>query len=137
MKKPDYQHTLNVATGPQQVFEAVTQRIQEWCSTDYTGAALKVGDRFTVRFGPTFKTMEITAIIPGRKVEWMCVDQYIETPPGIAPLKNKTEWIGTRITWDIKGDTAPATLTQTHEGLTEEVECWAICEQGWNQTLQS
>lgn len=137
MKNENYQKSIILTAAPHEVFEAITQRIPGWWSKDFLGLAQSKGDEFTVRFGSTFKTMRITDVVRDQKIEWLCVDQHIEVPPGIEPLKNNAEWVGTNIIWEIEADDGITTLKHTHIGLTPAVECWAICEQGWDQTLQS
>lgn len=133
----DYHKKVKVEASPTLVFEAITKRINEWWSEDYQGTAEKEGNEFTVRFGATFKTMLIKSVVKNRKVIWLCIDQHIETPPGIAPLSNKREWVGNEIVWEIESDEKGSLLTHTHVGLTPEVECWGVCETGWDQTLKS
>lgn len=81
--------------------------------------------------------MRITNIVTNKKVEWQCINQQIETPPGIPPLKNKKEWVGNTILWEITETESLTILNMTHYGLTPMVECYGICEQGWNQSLES
>jgi uncharacterized protein YndB with AHSA1/START domain len=137
MKNSNYQKSIIVAAPPGEVFEAVTQRIPEWWSKDFAGLSKSTGDEFTVRFGPTFKTMRVTEVVMDSKIEWLCIDQHIEVPPGMEPLKNKAEWVGNSIIWEVEPGDGVTILKHTHIGLNPEVECWAICEQGWDQTLQS
>ena len=35
----------------------------------------------------------------------------------------------------MSGPGSHSALTLTHEGLTKEIECYDICEQGWNYYL--
>lgn len=52
-----------------------------------------------------------------------------------AELKNKDEWKGTKIIWDISSRDAPTTLTVTYQGLSSDIECYEVCEKGWTQFL--
>ncbi len=133
----DYQNSMYVPATIADVYVAITQRIPEWWSQNFEGAALKKGDEFTVRFGATFKTMRITESTPNQRVEWTCIDQHIEAPPGLTPIKNTTEWVGTRIVWTLDQRSDGTTIRHRHIGLTPDVECWSICETGWDQTLKS
>ncbi len=137
LEKDNYQNSITVTSAPHEIFEAITQRIPEWWSRDFHGEAKNKEDEFTVRFGPTFKTIRITNVVADKLVEWLCIDQHIEMPPGMKPIKNPSEWVGNKIIWEISPNDTGSTLTHSHIGLTPEVECWAVCEQGWNQTLQS
>lgn len=137
MNTKDYQRSMHISSTPDKVFEGITQRIPEWWSKDYKGAAKDKGDEFTVRFGSTFKTMRITDVIENKKVEWLCIDQLIEMPDGMQPLKNKQEWVGNKIIWEVEQNDKDTILKFKHVGLTPEVECWSVCEPGWEQTLKS
>jgi len=48
-------------------------------------------------------------------------------------LMRDDEWTGTRILWNLtKIDGNRTRLEFTHEGLIESMDCWEICEEGWN-----
>lgn len=137
-QESDYQNQITVQASARDIYAAITQRIPEWWSANFEGQAEQQGDEFTVRFGPVFKTMAITEADPFLRVVWTCVDQHIAAPPGIKPISNTKEWVGTKIIWMIDGHSDKgATLKHFHMGLNPQVECWAICETGWDQTIKS
>jgi uncharacterized protein YndB with AHSA1/START domain len=137
METPNYQHSVKIAAAPQDVFTAITQRIPEWWSEAFEGASKELNDVFIVRFGPSFFQMRIANLMKDQKVEWYCMDTHQQAPPGTRPVDNPKEWVGTSVIWDITGQGTETTLNLIHEGLTPAFECWAICEQGWNQTINS
>ena len=93
--------------------------------------AAKQDDEFTVRFGNTQKTFLVEKFIPGQHITWKCTQAYIDADF----LKNKNEWVGTKIHWEIARTGNESVLTLTHEGLTKETECYDICEKGWDHYL--
>ncbi len=114
-----YQNQITVNVSAREVYTAITRRIPEWWSADFEGQAGQKGDEFTVRFGPVFKTMVITEVDPFLRVVWTCIDQHIEAPPGIKPISNTKEWVGTKIFWMIDGHSDKGTiLKHFHMGLT-------------------
>ncbi len=137
MKNQDYQNSIMVNTTAQVAFLAITTQINKWWSTDYQGAAGKTDEEFTVRFGETFMTMRIGEVLPNERIVWHCVGQNQVPPPGTNSLKNPAEWVGTTIIWTITSKENGTDVTIHHPGLTPMFECWAICQQGWNQTLDS
>lgn len=128
---------ITVGNTPDEVYKAITEQIHAWWTSDFEGASAKLGDEFTVRFGPTFKTMRIEDASPGKLVVWRCIDQHLQMPDGIEQLKNKKEWVGNRLLWRIEEKENETVLHFVHEGLNPEVECWGVCEQGWDQTFIS
>ncbi|MRG45530.1 hypothetical protein GFS24_10415 [Chitinophaga sp. SYP-B3965] len=130
MVATDYKNSMAVSVTPDVVFSAITTGIQEWWSEDYSGTAAKVNDEFTVRFkGRNLIKMRVAAMVPNSKVTWECVDFYIDVPD----VEDKKEWIGMKVFWEI----GPSSLVMTHEGLTQEVECFKYCEGGWAHYLGS
>jgi hypothetical protein len=60
-------------------------------------------------------------------------DSLIDIPE----LDNKTEWINTKIVWEISSNDNQTELHLTHFGLTPQVECYNICESGWHNFTDS
>lgn len=135
--KNDFQTSLSVKKPIMEVFAAITKMIPKWWSMDYEGAADQVGNEFTVRFGNTFKTMRIESVSLNKEIVWRCVDQHLEMPGGMEQLTNKREWVGNKLIWKFSQTEDITTIHFTHEGLAPNVECWSVCEQGWDQTFIS
>lgn len=133
MKLLHYQQTVTVPVAVTEAFRSITRRIPDWWSADFIGLAEVVNDTFTIRFGNTWKTFRIQSVIPGQTVTWLCEDAYID----MAGLNNKAEWKGTRITWQFSGTEEETTIHMVHEGLTPEIQCYAVCEKGWGFYMNS
>jgi hypothetical protein len=130
----DYQKIMSVDKPIGEVYSALTEHISDWWSDDLTGLTAKEGDSFIISFDGTRKTMDITKAIPPARIEWKCVKAYIDLPS----LENKSEWEGTRIIWSLVGTGPSKTeLIFLHEGLNRHMECYDICENGWDTFLES
>jgi hypothetical protein len=126
MDNNNYRISITPNASAEQVYNSITREIPEWWTEDFEGASGYIDEVFTVRFGSTYKTFKIEDAIPNERIVWLCLDALIDTPE----LENKTEWIGTRIVWDIiAGENTE--LKVTHIGLTPDVECYKLCQQGW------
>ena len=129
----DYTKSFTVNKPVAEIYTAITEHLADWWSNDLTGAAAHEGDSFTIAFGKTQKTFNITAAIPNKLVVWKCVEAYIN----MASLANKSEWVGTKLFWTLKSAGSGTTLTFLHEGLNQSFECYGVCENGWNVYLAS
>ncbi len=129
----NYTNSLLIKSDVEKVYEAITNHICDWWSEDYSGTSNSLDDEFTVRFGTTFKTIKVTEVIPNQKIVWLCIDTLIDIPE----LQNNTEWKGTKIVWELQNDNETTKITLIHFGLTPEVKCYSICEQGWESFLNS
>jgi hypothetical protein len=100
----------------------------------FEGSSDKQDEKFTIRFGSNvFKTLKVEELIPNTKVVWNVTDSLIDIPE----LKNKTEWINTKIIWEISRQDNQTEIRLTHLGLTPKIECYNICESGWQNFTDS
>ncbi|XZF15826.1 SRPBCC family protein [Chitinophagaceae bacterium MMS25-I14] len=129
----DYKKSITVNKPVNEVYAAITRHIADWWSNDLKGAAVQAGDSFDISFGSTRKTMDIVEAIPDERVVWKCVKAYISS----AALKNKSEWEGTEMIWTISASGQYTTLDFLHKGLNQSLECYNVCEAGWDTFLGS
>ena len=50
--------------------------------------------------------------------------------------KDKNEWIGTKIVFDISQKDGQTAATFTHEGLVPQYECFEICREAWTNYIK-
>jgi uncharacterized protein YndB with AHSA1/START domain len=134
VEKNNFQHEITVSASPERTFESITNEIPLWWTEMFEGTSNRSGESFTVRFGPNvFKTMRVDELIPATKVVWFVTDTWIDIPQ----LKEKKEWLHTRIVWDLKKENTNTIIRVTHIGLNPEIECYDICATGWKQFCNS
>lgn len=130
----DYKKTMRFQATETIIYKALTNSITKWWTEIFEGVSNKQGQQFTIRFGANvFKTMMVEELISNKKVVWNVVDSLIDIPE----LKNKTEWINTKIIWELTANGKETVLSLTHIGLTPEIECYTICESGWQNFTNS
>jgi hypothetical protein len=127
MNQQNYQSSIAASFTPGEAFEGIS-RVNEWWAKNIEGSTEKLNDVFTVNFsGGTFVTFKITENVPGEKIAWHVTDCYLPW------LKDKTEWNGTTVMFEISPLGDETQVTMTHIGLVPEVECFEGCEAGWNK----
>ena len=125
----DYTCTITTPRSAADSYAAINN-VADWWSRDMDGAALKVGDVFTVRFGETWVTSQVTAMTADSRVEWLVTDCYKHW------LKDKKEWVGTSMIWEVVPHGAETQIRFTHIGLVPGIECYEGCEKGWNYFIK-
>ena len=131
----DYSTSLEVSQSPPQVFEAVTNP-RGWWSEEITGGTIKQGDEFKYHYKDIHScTMKLVEVIPNKKVVWKVLDNHFNF------TKDKTEWLGNTISFDITEKDGKTQLVFTHHGLVPAYECYNICHNAWtgyiNNSLKS
>ena len=133
MKKvQNYTTTFTVDKIPKEVFAAINN-VRGWWTGEpgIKGSTDKLGDEFTYRYTPHhYSKQKITELIPGKKIVWLVVDSSINF------VKDKSEWKGTKITFEIakKGDKTEVRFT--HVGLVPDIECYGACSNAWGSYIK-
>jgi len=125
MRGQNYTVAFVVNQSPQEIFAAVNN-VRGWWTEDMEGDSDKLGAVFKVHFGDVHhSTQQITEWVPGQKVVWHVTDSQLNF------LKDKKEWTGTDIVFDIikRGDKTE--LRFTHIGLIPAIECYGDCSNAW------
>lgn len=125
MKNENYSCSYNVHATPEKIFNSI-YNVQGWWAADVKGSTNKFNDVFTVRFGKTYSNFKIVEFISCKKMVWLVTDSYL-------PLfKNQSEWLHSKIVWEIEAYDDSSKLIMTHAGLTPACECFVDCNKGWN-----
>jgi hypothetical protein len=125
MKADDYTLSFTVDRSPEEVFAAVNN-VRGWWSGDIEGSTDEPGAVFTYRYKDIHDTTQkITEWVPGRKVVWHVLKAHINF------VKDKTEWEGTDVVFEIARKGGRTQLTFTHVGLVPTIECYGKCSGAW------
>ena len=130
MNNQNFTSTLLVGQTPEEVFNAINN-VRRWWSAEIEGGTEKLNDEFTYHYEDVHRCkMKLIEVIPGKKVVWLVTDNYFNF------TKDKSEWKGTKISFDISKKGNKTQLRFTHLGLVREYECFDICSNAWGQYIQ-
>jgi len=135
MKNQNYTTSFTVAQSPEEVFDAINN-VRGWWSGEINGRTDKLGAKFTYRYEDLHHTTQkITEFVPGKKVVWHVSNSRVNF------VKDKTEWDGTEIVFEITRKANRTQLRFTHTGLVPTIECYGDCSGAWgfyiNDSLRS
>jgi hypothetical protein len=99
--------------------------VKRWWNKRFEGNTENLGDTFSVYFEETYVIFKVTQIIPEKQLIWSVTDSNLHW------LKNKKEWNGTKIIWEISVENGHTKIDFTHQGLRPGIECYDNCKQGW------
>jgi hypothetical protein len=130
MKQENFSTMLETSKTPNEVYTALNN-VPLWWTENFEGGSKKLNDEFTVTFGETYIKLKVVEMVNNYKVVWEVTDCFKHF------LKNKKEWVGTKINFDIANESNVITnLTFTHFGLSSPLECYVVCRDAWNGYLQ-
>lgn len=123
---PDILHKVGIkSSSPDAVYEdlATVEGLAKWWTIDTRGES-KAGGVIQFRFGAGGFDMKVVELAPGRHVLWQVVD-------------GPEEWLGTKISFDIKQNDDWTIVLFKHAGWKEPVEFMHHCSTKWAVFLLS
>ena len=131
MKTSDFSTTLLVDQTPKEVFDAVNN-VRGWWSEEIEGRTDILNEEFKYHYEDVHRChMKIIEFVPDEKVVWLVLDNYFNF------IKDKREWKGTKIVFEISEKDNKTQLRMTHLGLVPQYECFEICRDAWTNYIQN
>ena len=129
MENQNFTKTFSVDQSPEEVFNAINN-VRGWWSGEIEGDTNKLSSEFTYRVpGVHYSKQKITELIPGKKVVWLVLEASLNL------VKNKSEWKGTEIIFEIAENGSKTEVSFMHKGLVPEYECYNACSNAWGMLL--
>ena len=125
----DYTREIVVLSTPIKAYKALTAGFNKWWTTD-CNAVSKIGDKIIFKFGPSYWVMQANKLVPEELVELECIEAH-HLHDGL-PSSILNEWKGSKLIWEIHKQEDKTKIVLTHEGLVPSLECYEVCEQGWD-----
>ena len=123
-------HRVGVKSSSEAVYKALATRegLADWWTTDTRGES-RVGEMLRFRFTADGREiggfdMKVVELQPGKRVFWHVVD-------------GPAEWVGTKISFDLKQEGEYCIVLFQHQGWREPVEFMYHCSTKWGSYLMS
>ena len=130
MTAKDFTTTILVDNTPAEVFSAINN-VREWWSEEIEGLTDKLNSEFDYHYEDVHSCkMKIIELVPNKKIVWSVLDNYFKF------TKDKSEWKGTKIIFDIAEKDNKTEMRFTHQGLVPAYECYEICRDAWTGYIQ-
>ena len=114
-----------VDQSPEEVFAAIND-VRGWWSEEIDGRTDTLGAEFEFHYKDLHRsTQKVTELVPGKRVAWRVLDSHIGF------VKDKSEWNGTDVVFDITRTDDKTQVRFTHIGLVPAVACYGDCSGAW------
>lgn len=125
MSSSNFTTTIVVDNTAKEVYDAINN-VRGWWSEEIVGNTETLNEEWDYHYQDAHRCkMKIVELIPNEKVVWLVLDNYFSF------TKDKSEWIGDTIVFEITEKDNKRQLQVTQVGLTSENECYDICENAW------
>jgi len=109
MEKQDYTASITVNATAQEAFNAINNP-RGWWSENIDGGTEKLNDEFIYHYQDIhYCKIKLIEVVPDQKVVWLVLDNYFKF------TKDKNEWIGTKMVFDILQKDLPGSMDQLYK----------------------
>jgi hypothetical protein len=130
MENKNYTSTIIVDKDATTAFNAIKD-FRSWWSVDIEGNTDKLGETFFYHYKDVHLCkIKLIEIIPDKKLVYQVMDNQFNF------VKDKNEWINTKLIFDISDENGRTKVQFTHEGLVPEYECYNVCNDAWTGYIQ-
>lgn len=131
MKDQSFTTSFVVEQTPKEVFDAISN-VRGWWSEQIDGRTDMPGAEFRYWYQDVHRcTLKVVEMVQDRKIVWHVLDNYFNF------TKDKSEWKGTDMVFEISKKGKKTEVRFTHVGLVPAYECHDICSEAWSNYINS
>lgn len=129
MPDTNYTSTIIVDKTPTDAYNAV-KNFRGWWSEDIDGATDKLNEEFFYHYKDVHLCkMKLIEAVPDKRLVYLVLDNQFNF------IKDKSEWINTKLIFEISKENNKTKVQFTHEGLTPDYECYNVCKDAWTKYI--
>jgi uncharacterized protein Usg len=130
MASKTYTTTITVEKDISIVFKSI-KNFRAWWSEEIEGKTDKLGETFFYHYKDVHLCkIKLIEMVDDKKLVYQVIDNEFNF------TKDKSEWINTKLIFDISTDGNKTTLVFTHDGLIPDYECYNVCVDAWTSYIQ-
>jgi hypothetical protein len=130
MASNSYTSTISVNRSAHDAFNAI-QNFRGWWSQEIEGNTDKIGETFFYHYKDVHLCkIKLIEMEEDKRLVYQVVDNEFNF------TKDKTEWVNTRLIFELQPVDSSTRIVFTHEGLVPEYECYAVCNDAWTSYIQ-
>lgn len=130
MENKNFATSFVVDKSAKEVFNAINT-VSGWWSENIMGSTKNLNDEFIYNYKDVHVCkLKIVEFTPDKKVVWLVLENQFNF------TKDKSEWKGNKIVFEISEKDGKTRLDFTHIGLVPEYECYTICHDAWSSYIQ-
>ncbi|MEO5997084.1 MAG: SRPBCC domain-containing protein [Chitinophagaceae bacterium] len=131
MTTADFTTTIVIDQTPEKVFNAINN-VRGWWSEEIEGGTEKLNDEFNYHYKDVhISKMKLIEVILNEKVVWLVLNNHFNF------TKDKSEWNGNKIIFEISEEDSKTHLQFTQLGLVPQYECYEICRDAWTNYINN
>jgi hypothetical protein len=125
MSDNSFTATILVEKSPKKTFDSIVN-LRGWWSEEIDGNTDKLNESFFYHYQDIHLCkMKLIEIIPLKRLVYQVLENDFNF------IKDKTEWVNSKLIFDIAEEGTHTRVKFTHEGLVPDDECYDVCNDAW------
>ncbi len=130
MNQQDFTTTIVVHQDAAKAFNAITN-FRAWWSEEVEGTTNKLNEIFFYHYKDVHLCkLQLIEMVQDKKLVYRVIDNEFNF------TTDKTEWVNTRLIFDLVAEGDKTSITFTHQGLVPQYECYNVCHDAWTSYIQ-
>lgn len=130
MTNKDFTTTIIVDKDASSAFNSI-KNFRAWWSEEIEGNTDKLGETFFYHYKDVHLCkIKLIEMIDNKKLVYQVMDNEFNF------TNDKTEWINTKLIFELSPEENKTKIAFTHEGLVPEYECYEVCNDAWTSYIQ-
>ena len=126
-----YTKTIQVKTSTADAFNAI-KNFRGWWSEDIEGNTDTLNETFFYHYKDIHLCkIKLIEAVPSKRLVYLVIENEFNF------INDKTEWVNSKLVFDISEASGKTNITFTHEGLTPSDECYEVCHDAWTTYIGS
>ncbi len=131
MENNSFTATITVDQAPPTAFNAI-KNFRAWWSEEIEGNTDKLNDEFFYHYKDIHLCkLKLIEAVPDKKLVYLVTDNEFNF------IEDKSEWVNTKLVFDIKEENGKTQVKFTHEGLVPEYDCYDVCNDAWSGYIKN
>ena len=126
MDSQDFTATILVNQSQTTAFNAI-KNFRAWWSEEIDGNTDQLNEAFFYHYKDIHLCkLKLVEMVPDNKLVYQVLENHFNF------IQDETEWVNTKLIFDISKEGDQTKVTFTHEGLVPEFECYEVCNDAWS-----
>lgn len=131
MANKDFTESILVDQTPGVAYNAI-KNLRAWWSEEIEGNTDQLNESFFYHYKDIHLCkMKLIELVPDKRIVYLVLENDFNF------ISDKTEWVNTKLIFDITSESGKTKVTFTHEGLTPEYECFEVCFDAWTGYIKN
>lgn len=129
MTNRNYTAEITVDKDITSAFNSI-KNFKAWWSEEIEGSTDILGETFFYHYKDVHLCkIKLIELVANKKLVYQVIDNEFNF------TKNKTEWINTKLIFELSTEGNKTRIVFTHEGLVPEYECYNVCNDAWSSYI--